>query len=48
MGREMGPHYVARRYAELSGAMIGLSENYRNDLVSDLLNKLQEEVTINC
>ncbi|KAK6623627.1 hypothetical protein RUM43_009479 [Polyplax serrata] len=46
MGREMGPHYVARRYAELSGAMIGLSENYRNDLVSDLLNKLQEEVEL--
>lgn len=47
MGREMGPHYVARRYAELSGAMIGISETFPNELVTEQLTLLQEEVNEN-
>lgn len=44
LGREMGPHYVARRYAELSAAMIGLSESFPSDFVNSLLAELREEV----
>lgn len=46
LGREMGPHYVARRYAELSAAMVGLSESFPSDLVNSLLAQLQEEVEL--
>ncbi|KAL0273486.1 UNVERIFIED_CONTAM: hypothetical protein PYX00_006139 [Menopon gallinae] len=46
LGREMGPHYVARRYAELSAAMVGLSESFPSDLVNSLLAELREEVEL--
>jgi len=43
-GTEKGPHYVIRRYAELSAAMVGLSESYPHEQVTTLLTNLQEEV----
>ncbi|CAG9835071.1 unnamed protein product [Diabrotica balteata] len=41
---ELGPHYIARRYAEFSAALVSISENFPNELVSKLLAELQEEV----
>lgn len=35
---------IARRYAEFSGALVGLSENFPNETVSKLLAEMQEEV----
>ncbi|CAH1388423.1 unnamed protein product [Nezara viridula] len=42
--KETKPHYIARRYAEFSGALVSLSESYPNELVSRLLAQLLEEV----
>ncbi|KAB0798131.1 hypothetical protein PPYR_09124 [Photinus pyralis] len=44
--REMGPHYITRRYAEFSAALVGISENFPNELVNKLLAELQEEVEL--
>ncbi|XP_022914245.1 vacuolar protein sorting-associated protein 52 homolog [Onthophagus taurus] len=44
--REMGPHYITRRYAEFSAALVGISENFPNELVNRLLAELQEEVEL--
>ncbi|CAH2005012.1 unnamed protein product [Acanthoscelides obtectus] len=41
---ELGPHYIARRYAEFSAALVSISENFPNELVSSLLAELQDEV----
>ncbi|EFA03408.1 vacuolar protein sorting-associated protein 52 homolog [Tribolium castaneum] len=43
---EMGPHYITRRYAEFSAALVGISENFPNELVNCLLAELQEEVEL--
>lgn len=42
--RELGPHYITRRYAEFSAAIVGLSETFPNELVNRLLAELQEQV----
>ncbi|XP_055382614.1 vacuolar protein sorting-associated protein 52 homolog [Condylostylus longicornis] len=42
--KEMGPHYITRRYAEFSAAIVGISEHFPNELVSRLLVELQNEV----
>ncbi|XP_053694472.1 vacuolar protein sorting-associated protein 52 homolog [Sabethes cyaneus] len=42
--KETGPHHITRRYAEFSAAIVGISENFPNELVSHLLLELQEEV----
>ncbi|GLV37846.1 Vacuolar protein sorting 52 [Carabus blaptoides fortunei] len=44
--KEMGPHYITRRYAEFSAAIVGISENFPNELVNRLLAELQEEVEL--
>ncbi|KAL1491499.1 hypothetical protein ABEB36_012088 [Hypothenemus hampei] len=41
---EKGPHYIARRYAEFSAAIVSISENFPNELITKLLAELQEEV----
>ncbi|XP_026292867.1 vacuolar protein sorting-associated protein 52 homolog [Frankliniella occidentalis] len=45
-GKEMRPHAITRRYAEYSAAILGISENFPNDLVTRLLAELQEEVEL--
>ncbi|XP_063234732.1 vacuolar protein sorting-associated protein 52 homolog isoform X2 [Bacillus rossius redtenbacheri] len=42
--KEMGPHYITRRYAEFSAAIVGISESFPSELVNRLLAELQEEV----
>nr|CAD7257381.1 unnamed protein product [Timema shepardi] len=42
--KEMGPHYITRRYAEFSAAIVGISESFPNEQVNRLLADLQEEV----
>ncbi|XP_037039849.1 vacuolar protein sorting-associated protein 52 homolog [Bradysia coprophila] len=42
--KETGPHYITRRYAEFSAAIVGISEHFPNELVSRLLLELQNEV----
>lgn len=42
--KELGPHYITRRYAEFSAAIVGISEQFPNELVSRLLLELQNEV----
>uniref|UniRef100_A0A8W7P7L5 Vacuolar protein sorting-associated protein 52 homolog n=1 Tax=Anopheles coluzzii TaxID=1518534 RepID=A0A8W7P7L5_ANOCL len=42
--KETGPHYITRRYAEFSAAIVGITENFPNELVSHMLLELQEEV----
>ncbi|KAH8357318.1 hypothetical protein KR200_000646 [Drosophila serrata] len=42
--KELGPHYITRRYAEFSAAIVGISEHFPNELVSRLLLELQNEV----
>lgn len=37
---------ITRRYAEYSAAILGISENFPNDLVTRLLAELQEEVEL--
>ncbi|KAF6208659.1 hypothetical protein GE061_017117 [Apolygus lucorum] len=45
-GNEMRPHYIARRYAEFSGAMVSISETYPSEMVTRLLAQLLEEVEL--
>lgn len=42
--KETGPHYITRRYAEFSAAIVGITENFPNETVSRLLLELQNEV----
>lgn len=42
--KELGPHYITRRYAEFSAAIVGISEHFPNEIVSRLLLELQNEV----
>lgn len=42
--KEMGPHYITRRYAEFSAAMLSLSEQFPSEELSNLLLILQDEV----
>ncbi|XP_063358376.1 vacuolar protein sorting-associated protein 52 homolog [Cydia amplana] len=44
--KELGPHYITRRYAEFSAAMLSLSEQFPSEDLSNLLLNLQDEV--NC
>ncbi|XP_073941067.1 vacuolar protein sorting-associated protein 52 homolog [Choristoneura fumiferana] len=44
--KELGPHYITRRYAEFSAAMLSLSEQFPSEDLSSLLLNLQDEV--NC
>ncbi|CAH1787667.1 unnamed protein product [Owenia fusiformis] len=41
---DVRPHYITRRYAEFSGAIVSINENFPNDRVNKLLAKLQTEV----
>lgn len=38
------PHYITRRYAEFSAAIVGINENFPSDRVARLLAALQGEV----
>ncbi|KAG6459324.1 vacuolar protein sorting-associated protein 52 homolog [Manduca sexta] len=42
--KELGPHYITRRYAEFSAAMLSLSEQFPLEELSNLLLILQDEV----
>lgn len=42
--KETGPHYITRRYAEFSAALVGITENFPNETVSRLLLELKNEV----
>lgn len=42
--KETGPHYITRRYAEFSAAIVSISELFPNEMVSRLLQELQNEV----
>ncbi|CAH0725898.1 unnamed protein product, partial [Brenthis ino] len=42
--KEMGPHYITRRYAEFSAAILSLSEQFPSEELSNLLLVLQDEV----
>ncbi|KAK7792075.1 hypothetical protein R5R35_003549 [Gryllus longicercus] len=42
--KELRPHYITRRYAEFSAAIVGISETFPNELVNRLLAELQEQV----
>ncbi|CAK1549977.1 unnamed protein product [Leptosia nina] len=42
--KELGPHYITRRYAEFSAAMLSLSEQFPSQELSNLLLMLQDEV----
>lgn len=42
--KEMKPHYITRRYAEFSAAIVGISENFPSELVTKLCAELLEEV----
>ncbi|XP_065203374.1 vacuolar protein sorting-associated protein 52 homolog [Planococcus citri] len=42
--QDMNPHYITRRYAELSAAIISIDSNYPNEMVTKLLAALLEEV----
>lgn len=42
--KETGPHYITRRYAEFSAAVVGITENFPNEIVSRLLLELKNEV----
>jgi hypothetical protein len=44
LSQEMGPHYITRRYAEFSAALVGISESFPSELVNGLLAELQQEV----
>ncbi|KAK7576041.1 hypothetical protein V9T40_012327 [Parthenolecanium corni] len=44
--QDMNPHYITRRYAELSAAIISIDSSYPNELVTKLLAELLEEVTL--
>ncbi|XP_065214394.1 vacuolar protein sorting-associated protein 52 homolog [Planococcus citri] len=42
--QDMNPHYITRRYAELSAAIISIDSSYPNEMVTKLLAALLEEV----
>lgn len=42
--KEMKPHYITRRYAEFSAAVVSISESFPNETVTKLLAQLLEEV----
>ncbi|XP_011301646.1 vacuolar protein sorting-associated protein 52 homolog isoform X2 [Fopius arisanus] len=42
--KETGPHYITRRYAEFSAAMVGVSEGFPNEGATQLLAELREAV----
>ncbi|CAH4005111.1 vacuolar protein sorting-associated protein 52 homolog isoform X1 [Pieris brassicae] len=42
--KELGPHYITRRYAEFSAAMLSLSEQFPSQELSNILLVLQDEV----
>ncbi|PZC82426.1 vacuolar protein sorting-associated protein 52 homolog [Helicoverpa armigera] len=42
--KELGPHYITRRYAEFSAAMLSLSEQFPSEELSNILLVLQDEV----
>ncbi|GBP60900.1 Vacuolar protein sorting-associated protein 52 homolog [Eumeta japonica] len=42
--KELGPHYITRRYAEFSAAVLSLSEQFPSEELSSLLLTLQDEV----
>ncbi|CAK1603063.1 unnamed protein product [Parnassius mnemosyne] len=42
--KELGPHYITRRYAEFSAAMLSLSEQFPSEELNNLLLILQDEV----
>jgi hypothetical protein len=41
---DIRPHYITRRYAEFSAALVGLNESFPSDRVNQLLSQLQNEV----
>ena len=41
---DVRPHYITRRYAEFSAAIVGLNESFPSDRVNKLLAQLQTEV----
>jgi len=41
---DVRPHYITRRYAEFSAALVGLNESFSSDGVNQLLAQLQTEV----
>ncbi|XP_067131774.1 vacuolar protein sorting-associated protein 52 homolog [Centruroides vittatus] len=41
---DMRPHYITRRYAEFSAAIVGINESFPNECVARLLAALQGEV----
>lgn len=41
---DVRPHYITRRYAEFSAAIVGINEGYPNEKVNHLLAQLQCEV----
>ncbi|KAH6928650.1 hypothetical protein HPB50_018171 [Hyalomma asiaticum] len=41
---DMRPHYITRRYAEFSAAIVSINENFPSDRVAALLASLQGEV----
>ncbi|XP_033219438.1 vacuolar protein sorting-associated protein 52 homolog isoform X1 [Belonocnema kinseyi] len=42
--KETGPHYITRRYAEFSAAMVGISEGFPCEGATQLLAELREAV----
>ncbi|XP_076353464.1 vacuolar protein sorting 52 isoform X4 [Tachypleus tridentatus] len=41
---DLRPHYITRRYAEFSAALVGINENFPSEQVTRLLGGLQGEV----
>ncbi|CAF0894611.1 unnamed protein product [Adineta ricciae] len=41
---ELNPHFIVRRYAEFSGAVTRLNEEFSNEKISTLMTRLQAEI----
>ncbi|CAF2750890.1 unnamed protein product [Rotaria sp. Silwood2] len=41
---ELNPHFIVRRYAEFSGAVTRLNEEFANERISTLMTRLQVEI----
>ncbi|CAF1010921.1 unnamed protein product [Rotaria sp. Silwood1] len=41
---ELNPHFIVRRYAEFSGAVTRLNEEFANEKISTLMTRLQVEI----
>ncbi|XP_071821891.1 vacuolar protein sorting-associated protein 52 homolog [Apostichopus japonicus] len=41
---DISPHYITRRYAEFSGALVSINESFPDERLDRLLSKLQSEV----